>query len=272
MDKIKIIATDLDGTILYNGKFVNDEVINNFRKLQKDGYLLTIVTGQSYVTAAKYALELNIDKYFNKIICQNGAYITTVDKFRPEKIEIINSEIIKDILVFFNENSIIVQMLKYDEFDTIYFNDIESNFSIKSKQDKKFIDINKINDYSKITHIWTSIPTVGFEGILDELKINFKNKLNIVSSYTDDMSKLVFMISDYKANKGSKLMELLTISSIEQNQTLAFGDGENDIQMFEKINNSVAMGNANEKVKKSAKYETDKCRENGVINFIKKNL
>jgi len=53
-------------------------------------------------------------------------------------------------------------------------------------------------------------------------------------------------------------------------ETMAFGDGGNDIQMLEHVGLSVAMGNAEEDVKRAARYVTDSVDDNGIYNALKK--
>ena len=48
----------------------------------------------------------------------------------------------------------------------------------------------------------------------------------------------------------------------------AIGDGENDISMFEVTDNSVAMGNALEKVKEKAKFVTNSNDEEGLVKYL----
>ena len=56
--------------------------------------------------------------------------------------------------------------------------------------------------------------------------------------------------------------------NIEYKSTIAIGDGENDISMFEQTPNSVAMGNAVEKAKEKAKYMTDTNDNDGVAKVL----
>ena len=51
-------------------------------------------------------------------------------------------------------------------------------------------------------------------------------------------------------------------------ETMAFGDGENDVDMLEYVNIGVAMGNANDVVKNSANYVTDDCDKEGIYKAL----
>ena len=56
--------------------------------------------------------------------------------------------------------------------------------------------------------------------------------------------------------------------NLKKEELLAFGDGENDIKMFETVGTSVAMGNANDKVKSIATYTTLSNEEDGIVHGL----
>jgi len=68
-----------------------------------------------------------------------------------------------------------------------------------------------------------------------------------------------------KAKGIEKITKRLGFPAVQQ---YAFGDGLNDIEMLSIIKNSVAMGNAEEKVKKAAKYVTKSVEENGILHGL----
>lgn len=67
--------------------------------------------------------------------------------------------------------------------------------------------------------------------------------------------------------KGNGIQKILEYYQFDKEEAIAFGDGNNDIEMFEAVGNAVAMGNASEKLKEIA---TDICghvAEEGVYNY-----
>lgn len=64
VNKIDLIVTDLDGTILNEGVLANDIDIKTLKEAQKQGIKVAIATGQSWETAKDIALKLDIDKIF----------------------------------------------------------------------------------------------------------------------------------------------------------------------------------------------------------------
>ena len=72
------------------------------------------------------------------------------------------------------------------------------------------------------------------------------------------------------ADKGSALMRLADALGIDRGETMAFGDGENDISMLRMAGLGVAMDNAQEPVKKAADYITGSNNDSGVASAIRR--
>ena len=58
-------------------------------------------------------------------------------------------------------------------------------------------------------------------------------------------------------------------NGIDRSQTMAFGDGENDIEMLEYVGIGIAMGNGSDAVKAAADYITDTVENNGIEKALK---
>ena len=77
-------------------------------------------------------------------------------------------------------------------------------------------------------------------------------------------------ITATNANKGNGLLDIISHESISIDETMAFGDGGNDLSIIEKAGLGVAMGNANQALKEVADYVTSSVDEDGVYNAMKK--
>lgn len=69
--------------------------------------------------------------------------------------------------------------------------------------------------------------------------------------------------------KNAGIAKILEHYGIDKSETIAFGDGENDVDMFRAVGISVAMGNACDAAKNAADYITDEVDENGIWNALK---
>ncbi|KAF0394649.1 HAD-IIB family hydrolase [Pediococcus pentosaceus] len=69
-------------------------------------------------------------------------------------------------------------------------------------------------------------------------------------------------------NKSTAIKSIQQKFNIPSSRTISFGDGLNDIEMFQQSGISVAMGNSPETVKKYANHVTDSNLEDGIANFL----
>ena len=77
-------------------------------------------------------------------------------------------------------------------------------------------------------------------------------------------------ITATNANKGNGLLDIISHEGISIDETMAFGDGGNDLSIIEKAGLGVAMENANQALKEVADYVTSSVDEDGVYNAMKK--
>ncbi|QBQ07569.1 Cof-type HAD-IIB family hydrolase [Spiroplasma gladiatoris] len=270
MQKIKLIAIDLDGTLLYQNKIASQEEVKYLIDLQKKGYSVIIVTGRNYQSCYKFAKKLKINKNFNYLICENGAYVTRANKFLPDLIDFINKKDCKDLYEYFSKLEIPFFGQKCMSPKKLFCSE-PSKISKKSYKYKTYI-IKKSFDFSGMTFIGTHFKIdKDYETIAKEIETNFSSRLKISHSFGDNDGLIYYMFSSKNTDKGSKTLKLINSLGFENEQILYFGDGDNDASALELFENSVAMGNAQESVKQKAKYITKKCTEEGIMNFLKTN-
>lgn len=73
-----------------------------------------------------------------------------------------------------------------------------------------------------------------------------------------------------EGGKGIAVERMLACFSIPPEETAAFGDGENDIDMLRTVGVGIAMGNARDKVKAAADFVTDRVEDDGVANAMQR--
>lgn len=105
------------------------------------------------------------------------------------------------------------------------------------------------------------------EAIKNELKPKFRGVVNVYDSI-GPTGRLVITITAAAANKGEALREGCKHLGIDPTEVIAFGDAENDIEMFRVAGASVAMGQADERVKAAASMVTKANTEDGVALVI----
>ena len=114
-----------------------------------------------------------------------------------------------------------------------------------------------------------------YEGFQLNANINKKHISELISKY--DMFKFVKLIDindgydifNGECSKGSAIRYIRSISKNENIKYFAFGDGFNDLEMFEEVDFGVAMGNACKELKEKASLVTDDINQRGVYNALK---
>lgn len=259
---VKCIFIDIDNTLTNNNK----EVTNYTKEvLSKLNIYKIICTGRDNLYAIQKSKDASCS---NIVIADNGALIYDYDKGITIYEKSITNNIINKIWNYSKEYNI----------DCVY-NTKKAKYRSKIFQNNDYIKhdiiINDVKDIKEpITQIIVSnkdynkmIEFINYITNIKELKINNTNinkKISSNKSYYCDIN-----ISEI--SKGSTARELIKYLNIDFNDTMAIGDSENDISLFENVNYSVAMKNAVDSMKNRAKVITEFTNdEDGLAKFIEK--
>jgi hydroxymethylpyrimidine pyrophosphatase-like HAD family hydrolase len=103
------------------------------------------------------------------------------------------------------------------------------------------------------------------KGAIDSLTLNSPLPFKVTRAIP-----WIFEAIGYNVHKGEALARICNDLHVTPKQVLAFGDGENDIEMLRMAGYSVAMGNAMPATMAAARYTTTSNDEGGVGDFIEK--
>ncbi|AVN63865.1 hydrolase [Mesoplasma florum] len=274
LTNIKLIATDLDGTILEHGKISNPFDLEMLKKVSEQGVHVAVVTGQGWSSGSVRAKMFDVDKHSDVSIFSNGSVISTVSKFEPTYCETIDIELVKEFMQKMFEMNI--PTLAYTKVPAhAYWNKIDINVkSLKErnwvdKYDVEPIDVSTFNNYQDVIQFMIFVEEKEEVAMLEWFEKTDKNKvLNKMRSNVE--STPIYEFINIEASKGNGVLKLAELLNIKLDEILIFGDNMNDISMFEVVPNSVAMGNSVPAIKKIAKFETDTNLNGGVGKFIEK--
>lgn len=126
---------------------------------------------------------------------------------------------------------------------------------------KKYSEIDYTESIYKIMIVGTNMEN--FDKVVDIIR---EMKLDGVSANHSNYN--YFEITNEVAVKSFGIEYIRQRDNLKKEELLAFGDGENDIKMFETVGTSVAMGNANDKVKSIATYTTLSNEEDGIVHGL----
>lgn len=256
---IKIIATDLDGTLLTDEKKLPPDFFEVLEKLKEKGITFVAASGRSHYTIEKIFVPHENDVVF---ISDNGAYMIGKD------FESINFPMSKK-----QADDVVEKCLQIGGLNPIMCAKTKAYFVRPIPEcveiiNEYYINYEIVDDYQDVQEEILKIAVYDPEGsgvhgypmIKDHLDSEL---IGVVSAdnWFDVMNKNV--------NKGFALRELQKLLGVSFEETMAFGDFNNDIEMLKEAKYSFAMANSNDDVKRAAKYGTADNNDFGVTKAIK---
>lgn len=266
---IKHIFSDIDGTILDNkGR------ASSYTKsiLGKSTIPFTLVSARSPQKMFKIIEQLGIQGIhvsFNGalIFKKNGQEITTLKKIP------INYDLAKKLVLDVRSKFPNVGISLYDEEN---WNVDVVNVGISREQSVVEVDFNKVvfSDYfsNKNTEIFKVSIIEYDQSIFNEVADYIRSKYGSENLTIQGSLSGYLEITHMKAKKLAGIEFIMNYENIDKKDCVAFGDGPNDIPMFEVVDHVVVMDNANESVKKYATYITKSNIEDGVAYAIENYL
>jgi len=266
-DRIRLLGLDLDGTLLNNKKQLTMIDEESIKKAMDKGVIVVPVTGRPQKGIPDYIEKLFHNSY---IITSNGAVTTDVKLQRTVDGAYLKSETVLNIveLIQRQKEDIKVEVfadgIGYVEKNQL---DIIKEFyrgtNLESYFDVSRIPLNNINRFianrnDDIAEISIMTQSIDIKNKIQKLLAQFEG-IKITSSVQTDLE-----INAKNAGKGLALLRLAKRLNIHNSQIMACGDSGNDIEMLQAATIAVAMGNANEELKKVADFVTLSNEENGV--------
>lgn len=252
---IKAIFFDIDGTLIdHKTKMMPDSTKKALTLLQNNGIKVFVATGRSPINLDIVRKSFRFDGY----LCCNGQYCFNDDRIIYEKY--INNEDLKTLLPYINENNIPVL---FAEVTRSYSNIHNHRLDLNAKH---------LND--------DRYPIRNAEDIVNQRIVQ-------MMAYIDEKDDQEFLkyapscksvrwtprfadIIPIDGGKNIGIDKIIEYYSISLDETMAFGDGNNDISMLKHVGIGVAMGNADETVKEASDFVTKSVNEDGIYFALKR--
>lgn len=257
---IKLIASDMDGTLIEEGtSYIKPETLDALRELSKNGVTFAAASGRQYASMLEVLEPIKNDIIF---IAENGGYVVYKGK-ELERSAIDRKTVIEAVnYVRAQEGSFTLitspEMGYTDSTDKAFIQELSEGYKIKMTQVKDVLEVNepivKIAMYCHGHAQEWAVPAIE----------QFKDRLNVTAS---GISWVDFV--GMNVNKGVALTKIQKLLNITREETMAFGDNNNDISMLNCAGESYAVANATEAVKAAAKHMTDTNMNDGVLKVLK---
>ena len=283
----KLVAIDLDGTLLNSHGEVSENTKKALLKAKKHGTEIVLASGRPISSTESLAIELGVDNY---LISGNGAAVYDIknqkiicDRFLSKEQVFNIAKLCEDNSFFYNvytEDEVIANSLNYNilfyhkenikkvEERRTHINIVPNILEyIRQSGKDKFLKIT-ICDESQF--IFNSIikKIKEIKGI-DVLEVEYMSRKKIKIGTEDvDIQYYYTEITNENVNKWSAIEFLIKKLDIKPEEVMAIGDNMNDKEMIQNSGLGVVMGNSNPKIKEMANVIVSDNNSEGVFEAI----
>lgn len=285
----KLIAIDLDGTLLNSYGEISNENIKALKKAQDAGAKIVLASGRVDTAIESFAYQTGANEY---IISGNGASIYDLKRKKVIYNKYLAKEKVLEIANFCETNSIYYNVYaqksiitKSLNYNTLYY---QSENQKKNDDKQTKIDIvESIPDYIKqlknesfLKIIVCDKDEMIFKGMINTLKkdkeidvldvSHMSRKIVKYGTEEYDIKYYYTEITNKNVNKWNALEFLLNKFNIAKEEIITIGDNINDKEMIQNAGIGVAMGNSTPVIKDVANIVTTSNDENGVAKVIER--
>lgn len=259
--KVKLVVSDMDGTLLNSKGEVSEQFFTLFKELQKRNIHFCAASGRQHNSIVDKLSTIKNDIYViaeNGAVAKKGDELLLLNSLASEKITNIIPVLrkIKDAnMVLCSQNSAYIE--SRDERFISLFQEYYHSFEVVDD----LMEIAKTTPVLKIAIYHFNSSEDFIYPVISHLKNDYLLKIS-GQNWLD--------ISDEKANKGSALREVQKLLNVTKEETMVFGDYHNDIEMMHEADFSFAMKNAHAEIKEIANYATESNNDFGVEKVLKK--
>ena len=264
----KAIFVDLDGTLLNSHKTISENNLNCLNSFIEQGIHVVVATGRTIRSVQKVLTsELNLT---TPVITLNGSDIRSkIDGY--------------SLSISYLDNAIRDNILEFCQYAIQEFH--IKNILVDTGNSFYILDEHNI-DREEFTNHYENPPQ-----LLDLTKPFQEQVVSFLFLLSDDSCRKEFIesqkkllpsdakvctfngwpwieIGSPKINKGAAMEFVCNLLGITCEDVIAFGDGENDVEMLERAGLGVAMANADEHARKAANVQTTSHDEDGVAYFL----
>ncbi|WP_259014867.1 HAD family hydrolase [Emticicia fluvialis] len=256
---IKLIVSDMDGTLLDDHKQLNEEFWEIEQQLTDNGIIFAIASGRQYYNLAEKFAKIKDKLIF---LADNGSYVV----YQDEQIHIDSLD--KDAANRFIEIGRKVEQgyVIVSGKNSAYVESTDERFL--SEAGNYFKRIKVVEDLTNLEDTILKVTICDFNNSETNSYLHFKAFEN---DYKVAIAGKIWLdISDWGANKGTAIRKIQEKLGISFEETMVFGDYLNDMEMMTAGKYSYAMKNAHPKILEAAGFVTRHTNnENGVLQTIK---
>lgn len=265
--KKKVLILDIDGTLTNSRKEITPRTLEALLDIQKCGHTVVIASGRPTHGVKWISDSLQLNKFGGYVLCFNGARIMNVKTGEIVHQQIFPRECIAPLWKYAKEHD--MGMVTYEEDTVIAGTRIDEHMRFEAGLNH--MELKQVENFASYVDF-------------DVNKCLFTADVDVASKLEQEMaSKYEGSLSIYRSepffieamppgvDKAASLQHLFARLGVDRADTVACGDGFNDISMLQYAGVGAAMANAQEAVKEAAdmvtRYTND---EDGLLEVVEK--
>lgn len=250
----KLFVFDIDGTLLTSNHHLPETVNDSIQRIKAKGCQFTVATGRSLVWTEPVLEELKVDLPH---ISSGGSVIGKRNYDHLIFHQPLEFDVVRGILDSAYSCDIIG--INFQNIGEVVADKTSYPWMMKRIGSLPLIQMDSLYKYNKPVD---KIDVLGDRHILLELDRRLKSEVNRLTIFGQGTGCLE--ITPMGIDKGTALQRLMTLIGVSPDQVIVFGNGDNDIPMFEIARLSIAMGNSPKEVKDKADWIAPSNEKEGV--------
>jgi HAD superfamily hydrolase (TIGR01484 family) len=281
---IKLLALDLDGTLLNSRGQVPDANKTAIRRAEEKGVLVTIATGRRFRDAQPVGLELGLNA---PMLTHNGALIKYAQNLETVAFSLVSKETVNEILRVGKTfgGDALVSTDPHGKGTLLYDRVSDDNLPLQryirwsttlhgdeaEKSVQHVLDLEKEVHAREVIHVSFSGGCAPMADLACTLETELGDTVTLLTTVYPRLDFTLIDILPPDASKGTGVEKLASLSGLRPDEIMVMGDNFNDLEMLEFAGTPVVMGNADPKLlEREEFYTTVSNDENGVAAAIDK--
>lgn len=266
MRNIKIIMSDLDGTLLNENEELSKKTVQTIQKIKAQGYLFGLATGRPICSVEKLMKQFQITDDVDIVVALNGGHIKDYRLHKEEYHFLIDGQLIKKVVAHFHGYPVNFGVYQEDCLAVMYDDYLAKRLASSDRIPYRIVDFEQIYNTQQSKLIVISDPK-------DMNRVAEHGRLFVdpqLKSLQAGHIEYEYMHPDLSKSFG--LNQVCAWHHLTMENMLAFGDADNDADMIRDAGIGVAMANASVLSKSYADDITLSHQEDGVAYYLEKSV
>jgi len=261
--KYKVLALDIDGTLVGSDHNVLPETKEALIAAQKKGLKVVLASGRPTPGMMALSKELQLEKYGGFVLSYNGGRITNMQTGEVVHEQFLTPSEAHEIYDLAKRLG--VNMMAYDGNDILT---VDHDEYIQLESDINEMPLREIKDFkSEVVNNTIKTLTTGAPERIAEVEQVYLEEFSEKFSICRSMP-FFLEVMPQGINKAASLERLLDSLGLSREDMVACGDGFNDVEMIRFAGLGIAMGNAVAETKAVADYVTKSNDDNGIVDVL----